>query len=192
MFIYILEWWEDEIFVDAVLSDEVWHGGQAVDVNSSVEAGLEAGYSFRAQTQMWELFGTQCRWLSPTTQLLFQTDYRMWTIAAEWRLLVSRLCFQGRRKIMERDEGRRLQEEMKEAVKLIVVLVAHLGFDFVFLFSLNTNSWFSFWFGYLRCHFVSAGNTSESLASQSQLRALQPLWPSREVEIKSTMIWGTF
>lgn len=91
MFIYILEWWEDEIFVDAVLSDEVWHGGQAVDVNGSVEAGE----SFRVQTQMWELFGTQCRWLSPTTQLLLQTDYRMWTIATEWRLLVSNYCQKG-------------------------------------------------------------------------------------------------
>ncbi|CAN7104758.1 unnamed protein product [Brassica rapa subsp. narinosa] len=38
---------------------------------------VEAGESFRVQTQMWELFGTQCRWLSPTTQLLLQTDYRM-------------------------------------------------------------------------------------------------------------------
>ena len=79
MFIYILQWWEDKIFVEAVLSDEVWHGGQAVDVNGSVEAGE----SFRVQTQMWELFGTQCRWLSPTTQLLLQTDYKMWTIATE-------------------------------------------------------------------------------------------------------------
>ena len=41
---------------------------------------------------------------------------------------------------MERDEGRRPQEEMKEAVKLIVVLVARLGYDFVFLISLNTNT----------------------------------------------------
>lgn len=82
------------------------------------------------------VFRTQCCWLSPTTQLLLVAG----TIAAEWLLLVWRLYFQGRRKIMERDEGRRPQEEMKEEVNLIVVLVAHLGFDFVFFFSLNTKT----------------------------------------------------